>query len=221
MEDRKARRAFLYTGGAVYDEYVQERPEAGDLIIAADAGLLTARRFGVKPAILVGDFDTLGKFDTEEGIEVIRLPAEKDMTDTQYAVELALRADVREIVIVGGLEGRVDHTLSLLAILEKLWGAKKRKAGERRIPAILTNGKNRVRFFRDSGVILARGQYRYFSLLAADELVKGISLEGCKYPLQKGKILRTHQWAISNEIVGNCALVEVRRGGVWLVESMD
>ena len=221
MEKAVATKAFVYTGGTVYDEYVQERPESGDLIIAADAGLLTARRFGVEPAILVGDFDTLGEVRAGEGTEVVRLPAEKDMTDTQYAVELALRAGVREIVIVGGLEGRVDHTLSLLAILEKLWGAKKRKTNERRIPAILTNGKNRVRFFRDSGAILGRGQYRYFSLLAADERAKGITLEGCKYPLKKGTILRTHQWAVSNEIVGNCALVEVRHGGVWLVECMD
>ena len=50
---------------------------------------------------------------------------------------------------------------------------------------------------------------------------KGISLEGCKYPLKRGEIKRTHQWAVSNEIEGNCALIEVRRGGVWVIESMD
>jgi sugar fermentation stimulation protein A len=51
--------------------------------------------------------------------------------------------------------------------------------------------------------------------------VKGVTLEGCKYPLKNGRISRRHQWAVSNEIVGNCALIEIRRGGVWVIESMD
>ena len=210
------KRAFIYTGGTVYDAYVLEKPEKDDMIITADAGILTAQRLGVKPDIMVGDFDTLGEPDVPDGTELYRLPAEKDATDTQYAVELALSKGAEEIVIIGGLEGRLDHTLSLIAILEKLWERK-----EKRVHAIITSGKNRVRFIRNSGVILAREQYRYFSLIAADERVKGISLEGSKYPLKKGEIKRTHQWAGSNEIVGNCALIEVRRGGVWVIESMD
>ncbi len=210
------KRAFIYIGGHAYEELVQEHPEAGDLVIAADAGLLTARRLGARVDIAVGDFDTLGEPDVGAETEIVRLPAEKDVTDTQYAVELALRAGVREIVFVGSLEGRLDHTLSLLGILESLWEHR-----EGRVFALATNGKNRVRFFRDSGTILPRSQYRYFSILAADAVVKGVTLEGCKYPLKRGKITRTHQWAVSNEIVGNCALVEVRRGGVFVVESMD
>jgi thiamine pyrophosphokinase len=144
------------------------------------------------------------------------MPAEKDDTDTQLAVQVALERGATEIVIVGGLGGRVDHTLSSLAILEMLWERK-----ERRVYAIFTDGKNRARFIRNSGVILPHEHYRFFSLIAADEKVKGITLEGCKYPLKNGLILRTHQWAVSNEVVGNCALVEIKRGGVWVIESMD
>jgi thiamine pyrophosphokinase len=144
------------------------------------------------------------------------MPAEKDDTDTQLAVQVALERGATEIVIVGGLGGRVDHTLSSLAILEALWERK-----EKRVYAIFTDGKNRARFIRNSGVILAREHYRFFSLIAADPKVKGVTLEGCKYPLKNGQILRTHQWAVSNEIVGNCALVEIKRGGVWVIESMD
>lgn len=210
------KRAFIYIGGKAYEELVEERPGAEDLVIAADAGLLTARRMGVAVNIAVGDFDTLGEPDVEEGTEVVRLPAEKDVTDTQYAVELALRAGAREITFIGSLEGRLDHTLSLLGLLESLW---ERREG--RVIATATNGKNRVRFFRNSGTILPRSRFRYFSVLAVDEVVKGVTLEGCRYPLKRGTVKRTHQWAVSNEIVGNCALIEVRRGGVFVIESMD
>ena len=208
--------AFIYTGGTVFDEYVTEKPEKGDLVIAADAGYLTAQKMGVTPDILLGDFDTLGEENIPEGIECLRVPAEKNDTDTQLAVQVAIERGASEIVIIGGLSGRLDHTLSSLAILEDLWERK-----NDRIYAILTDGKNRVRFIRNSGVILPRSQYRYFSLIAADELVKGVTLEGCKYSLKNGRISRRHQWAVSNEITGNCALIEIKRGGVWVIESMD
>ena len=208
--------AFIYTGGTVFCEYVTEKPEKDDLIIAADAGYLTAKALGVTPDILLGDFDTLGVENIPDGIECFRVPAEKDDTDTQLAVKVAIERGALEIVIVGGLSGRLDHTLSTLSILEDLW---KRKEG--RIYATLTDGKNRVRYIRGSGAILPRSQYRYFSLIAADDLVKGVTLEGCKYPLKNGRISRRHQWAVSNEIEGNCALIEISRGGVWVIESMD
>ncbi len=208
--------AFIYTGGTVFDEYVTEKPEKGDLVIAADAGYLTARRLGITPDVVLGDFDTLGEANIPDGIECLRVPAEKNDTDTQLAVQVAIDRGAGEIVIVGGMSGRIDHTLSTLAVLENLW---ERKAG--RIYATLTDGKNRVRFIRSSGTILPRSQYRFFSLIAADETVKGVTLEGCKYPLKNGRISRRHQWAVSNEITGNCTLIEIRRGGVWVIESMD
>lgn len=206
-------RAFIYTGGVVHREGVTERPEEGDLIIAADSGYRTAEAFGVTPRILLGDFDSLGEPNPPKDCEVIRMPVEKDETDTQLAVSCAIDRGAKEIVIIGGLEGRLDHTLSTVAILEDLYA--------RRCPAILTNGKNRVRFVRNSGVILPRSQYRFFSVIAADPIIKGVTIEGGKYPLKKSKLWRTHQLAVSNEITGNCALIEIAKGGAWIVESMD
>ncbi len=207
-------RAFIYTGGKVWDELVSERPEEGDLILAADAGLLTARRFGVEPSIVLGDFDTLGDVpELPDGAELLQTPAEKDDTDTQLAVRVATLRGARQIVIVGGLDGRLDHTLSLLAILEDL--------DARFIPAHITSGKNRARFLRNNSLLLMRSHFRYFSILAADPIVKGVSVEGCKYPLKKAKLTRTRQFAVSNEIVGNCALIDIRRGGAWIIESTD
>jgi thiamine pyrophosphokinase len=67
--------------------------------------------------------------------------------------------------------------------------------------------------------LLARSRYKYFSLIADDEKVKGIDIEGGKYPLKNAAILRKHQYAVSNEITGNCALIAVKKGGLFIVES--
>ena len=206
-------RALIYTGGEVYTDLVAERPEAGDLVIAADSGYRTAEKMNAHPSLLVGDFDSLGEPNVPKDCEIVRVPAEKNNTDTQLAVDLAIERGAREIVIIGGLEGRLDHTMSTVAILELL--------SKKRVAALITNGKNRVRFVRNSGLILMRSDFRYFSILAADEVVKGVTLEGCKYPLKRARLTRDFQYAVSNEIVGNCALIEVSRGGVWVVESRD
>ena len=206
-------KAFIYTGGSVNAAHITEKPTKEDLIIAADAGYLTARRMGVKPHIVLGDFDSLGEPDLPHGIERMRVPAEKDYTDTQLAVTVALERGATELVIIGGLEGRLDHTLSSLAILEDL--------DARHVHAIITSGTNRARFLRNNSTLIPRGQFRYLSLIAADPKVKGVTVEGCKYPLKNAKLSRLNQYAVSNELTGNCAFIDVRRGGMWIIESND
>ena len=144
---------------------------------------------------------------------MLQLPAEKDLTDTQVAVETAIERGADEIIIVGSTNGRFDHTLSTLAILEKYH--------EKHIPICIVNGQNRVRYIKNSGFIVVRSKYKYFSLIAADEKVKGVSIEGAKYPLSKKTLTRTHQYAVSNEIVKNAALITVKKGGVYIIESRD
>ena len=206
-------RALIYTGGSINAANITERPNKEDLVIAADSGWNNAKALGVKPDILLGDFDSLGKQNLPSGPEIFQVPAEKDLTDTQLAVETALSRGATEIVIIGGLSGRLDHTLSNLAILEHL--------NEKKIYAVMTDGQNRARFVRNSGALLPRGGFQYLSLIAADEVVKGVTVKGCKYPLENAKLKKTYQYAVSNEVVGNCALVEVKKGGLYIIESCD
>ena len=71
-----------------------------------------------------------------------------------------------------------------------------------------------------SGGKIAIGNRHTFHI-AADKKAKGVSIDGCKYPLKNATLERTHQYAISNEIEKNCALVSVRRGGLYILESTE
>jgi len=206
-------RAFIYTGGAVRTEFITEHPKADDLCIAADSGYHTARTLGERIDLLLGDFDSIGDMPHDEGGEIRRVPAEKDYTDTQLAVEIALDKGAEDIIIIGGLSGRLDHTLSTLAILEDLHG--------RGVYGTLTDGQSRARYLKSSSTLVARSHYKYLSLIAADETVKGVDVEGCKYPLKRATLHRRNQFAVSNEITGNVAFISVRKGGVYIIESRD
>lgn len=207
------KQAFVFVGGEVCPERILERPEEDAITVAADCGWRTAGRLGVTPQILVGDFDSLGEPQVPEDTEVLQVPAEKNETDTQLAVDLAISRGARQITVIGGLDGRLDHTLSNLAILEKLDALY--------LHGVITDGKNRVRFLRNNSTLIPRSEFRYFAVIAADPVVKGVSIEGAKYPLKRATLKRTEQYAVSNEIAGNCTLIEVRKGGVWIVESAD
>ena len=70
---------------------------------------------GIKPHILIGDFDSL---DTEDAdCPVIRLQAEKDDTDTLVCFRHGLEKGFNDFIILGGLGGRLDHTFANLQIL--------------------------------------------------------------------------------------------------------
>jgi thiamine pyrophosphokinase len=204
-------RALIYVGGPIDPTNIFIKPREDDLLIAADGGWHNAKALGVTPEVLLGDFDSIGGGELPRAKEILQVPPEKDRTDTQLAVDLALSRGADDIVIIGGLSGRLDHTLSNLSILEALF--------ERRVYAVMEDGFNRARFLRNTGALLARTPYPYVSLLLVDGVAKGVTVKGCKYEVENAKLERTCQCAVSNEITGNCALVEVRRGALYVIES--
>ena len=206
-------RAYIYTGGKIDPTNIAEHPDKDDLLIAADSGWNNATFLGVTPSVLMGDFDSLGNKKVPDGVEIYRVPTEKDLTDTQLAVEFALQKGVRDIVIIGGLSGRLDHTLSNLAILEHLEAM--------RVHCMIDDGFNRARFIRNNSTLIPRSGYTYLSLVAADPICKGVEIDGVKYPLKNAKLRRDHQYAVSNELTGNCAFIAVRRGGLYIIKSRD
>ena len=205
-------RAFIYTGGEIFKENITEHPKSDDICIAADGGYMNALALGEKVHILLGDFDSFTQ-KLPEGVEVLRVPAEKDFTDTQLAVNTAIEKGADEIMIIGGLCGRLDHTLSNLSILDDL--------GAHKIHAVITDGRNRVRYLNSTSTLIAKSGYKYVSILAISKRLKGVSVEGCKYPLSNATLTRSYQYAVSNEITGNCALISVRKGECYIVESKD
>ena len=209
-------KAYIYVGGEISPQNITEHPEDGDICIAADSGYSNAKKLGVVPSVIVGDFDSIERSDKDsitEDTEIYEVPAKKDFTDTQLAVKVALQKGANKIPIIGGLGERLDHTFSNIGILENLY--------DNNIRAVITDGKNRIRYIKSSSELIARSRYKYLSVIARDEKVKGVSIEGCKYPLQNATLSCKNQYAVSNEIEKNCALISVKKGGILIIESAD
>ncbi len=79
-----------------------------DYVIACDRGYLYAQKMGIRPDLIIGDFDSAPFPDST--IPTERHPVRKDDTDTMLAVRKALEMNCSEIVIACAFGGRLDHS---------------------------------------------------------------------------------------------------------------
>jgi len=90
----------------------------GDAILCADGGANYAYEIGLKPACIIGDLDSIKpevkKFYETCQVEFHKYSPHKDFTDMQLVLSSALELGADEIVMLGTLGKRLDHTLANL-----------------------------------------------------------------------------------------------------------
>ena len=183
-----------------------------DYFIFCDGGLSHAESLGIKPNLIVGDFDScdsdvLSKY--EEQCEIIKLPREKDDTDTLYAVKLAVERGYSDFLILGAMGGRFDHALGNISILLYLEGLGKK--------AVLIDDYS-VMQIAGSKPLLIEDNCSYFSVLTVAGDVSGVTIKNAKYPLDNASLSADFQLGISNEVLpGKVAEVSVEHGRVLVV----
>ncbi len=202
------KRAVIFTGGHCETSLLLPEDLAGTLIIAADSGWVTAEKCGVRPMIVAGDFDS-SSVPHIPSAEIIRVPAEKDDTDTMLACHLAIERGMNRLSIIGGTGGRTDHTLSNVFFLENLL-----KQG---VKATITDGNNRIRILHNETCTLPSSHFVYFSLFSLDST--RVTVRSCKYPLTDALLTRANPYAVSNEIDGTAAVIEASGAPLLLIES--
>ena len=204
---------LIVAGGDLRDPtFLDDMAKECDLIIAADGGLKHLLYLERPPDILIGDLDSLEpelvRIYKQKGIHLIEHPSEKDDTDTELAIQHALSLNPEEILLLGGIGDRIDHTLSNVGLL--LYGLRQN------IPMRLTDGLQSAFLTDDRAAVVGRiGDW--VSLLPWTERVGGITTEGLKYPLIEGTLEWGHSLGISNELTAPRATVKISSGILLIV----
>ena len=208
-------RRCVIIGGAGIDKYetVRAQLRTDDFFVFCDSGLKHMEGLGVKPDLIVGDFDSHEK--PEMDAEIIVLPREKDDTDTFFAAKEMVRRGFEEFLLVGVIGARLDHTLGNLSILFMLDTAGK--------TAKATDDYSEIEVVsaRDGfpGTAYIDDSYPYFSVLNITGEAEGITIRNAKFPLEDGQIDWDYQYAVSNEVLpGKTAEVTITKGRVLLIK---
>ncbi|MEY8420568.1 thiamine diphosphokinase [Oscillospiraceae bacterium 44-5] len=183
-------------------------PVQGDYVIAADRGFDSLVAYGVRPDLAVGDFDSLGHRPNHPN--VIQLPAEKDDTDMVFALRKGLELGYRRFVLLGGVGGRLEHTLGNLQLLDWLacQGGQGFLAGEKTAATCIRDGMS---------VTFPPSMTGYLSVLCNSGRAEGVDLTGLKYPLNGYTLTGSFPLGVSNQFLGQEASVSVKQGSLLLI----
>ena len=177
--------------------------DEADFFIACDRGFEHAQRGGIKPDLLLGDFDSYSGALPED-TEILRLPVEKDDTDTMSAIRHALLLGYDRIRIYCALGGRLDH---LYANIQSAAFAVRRGA---RVE--ITGNDAHIYMLSHGSISLPQSGGCSLSVFAVTDDCRGVSITGTKYELHSAVITNSFPIGVSNEWAGSEAVVSVDDG---------
>lgn len=109
--------AWVVAGGEPPERRLLGELVPPQFVVAADSGADVALGLGLRPDVVVGDFDSVSPEGAAAAPEQRRFPADKDATDLALALAEAHRWGAQSLTVVGGGGGRLDHLLANVATL--------------------------------------------------------------------------------------------------------
>ncbi|MGN7469189.1 thiamine diphosphokinase [Brevibacillus sp. SAFN-007a] len=212
----KPTRILLFAGGKLGDWAIRHIRE-DDWLVGVDRGALFLVRHGFTPHLSIGDFDSV---TAEEMAEIERHslhvsscdPVNKDLTDTEMALHWCIRQKPGDIVLLGVLGSRFDHTLANVHLL--------RKALLEKTSCCIIDERNEIRLV-DSHCRIEQDHFAHVSLLPLTSEVTGITLRGFMYPLENATLHIGDTLGISNVLTEKTGTIDVGTGQLLVIKSKD
>ena len=170
-------------------------------------GGLACRKTEVIPDLLLGDFDSLSA--QPDFPNILRVPVEKDDTDTMLAVKTGLERGETEFHIYGGMGGRrTDHTVANFQAL--LYLARRGARGW-----LYGQGERYTAISGDSITFPARDR-GILSVFCLGADAQDVSILGGQYPLHHAVLTADFPLGVSNHFAGQPITVSVRDGSLLI-----
>ncbi len=197
-------------------KFARQLIRTGDVLYAADGGTRHALALGLMPSVIVGDLDSLLQEERQQlgasGVQIHQFPRDKDKTDLELALDLAIEAGHREILIIGALGGRLDQTLGNLALLSN--------ARLSTCDIRLDDGVEEAFFTRDRCEIHGRSA-DIVSLIPWGKKATGTFTEGLRWPLVNETLFPDQTRGISNEMLHETASVKLKSGLLLVIHHRN
>ena len=191
----------------------------GQNIIVCDRGLEALYQLKIIPNHVVGDFDSVSPnvltfYQNKPQVVFHTYNAEKDNTDTDIALKLAIKLKSSKITILGALGKRMDHAIANIHILKD--------ALESEILCQILDEHNRIYLINKEMTLEKEKIYgKYVSLIPLTSTVEGLTLTGFKYPLNNYDLPVGTSLGISNEMIEDRAHIKMEKGILIVIESRD
>lgn len=211
------KRAVLVVGGDAPSKHLlKEALAESNFLTAADSGAVAVHRAGLSTDLLVGDMDSIDDEVLEKILasdtQVLRLPVEKDDSDTETAVKTLCDRGFQEIILLGATGSRLDHTLGSVMLVSVTASSSAQ--------VVLWDTNNCCRLITTGTYYLSRTEDNVSVVpLSPDGLT--LTLNGFYYPLQEETVFFGQSRGLSNIMVAQEGTIVVHHGFGLLFVSQD
>lgn len=188
------------------------------LVVAADSGAEHLLRAGTVPDAVIGDLDSCDRSVIERiketKAEIILLPTEKNVTDTEAAIDYCINKGYKHIDVVCAMRGkRIDHLFGSVFLLPKYL---KKRARVR-----LVDDNKRFIEAIDTEISFSGQEGTFVSIIPLSSGVSGVTTKGLKYPLEDAALSQGNTLGISNEIVSERVMISVKEGVLLIIKERE
>lgn len=181
-----------------------------DWFVAADGGGDLAEQCGITPHLQVADYDSSAPVSD---VKSVRLPVEKDVTDTCAAMEIAFDKGYREFLLLGCTGGRMDHTVANVLCM--------RRFAEKGCTVQMIDHRNKITVLLPGTYSLTDEFSTGFSVFSLSEKTEELRLFGVQYPLDGYTLRADDSLCVSNRVTHTNAGISFSSGVVLLIFSKD
>ena len=170
--------ALIINGG----NNTTERDQIGefDFVVAVDSGAEHAYKLFLKPDLVIGDLDSIDEKTYErvikDNIEIKEYKEYKDNTDFEIALNHVMNMEIKDVTVIGGEYGDIDHLFGTLFTIVKLHTDEN---------ILWIHGEQNILFPNSESIEI--GINKNFSILPFSDL-KNLSISGAEWNLKNENV---------------------------------
>lgn len=195
------------------DINLKDEINSDDYVICLDGGYDKAIEQNISVDLLLGDFDSIKNIPSND-VKIMKFPPEKDYTDLELSLKYASSLNADNVIILGGIGGRLDHTIANIQMMS-LYSSK--------FASLVMKDNANMCFILDSTCMkeckIPCMPDTYISIFSLSEVTSGINFEGVKYTLNNHTLTRTYPLGVSNEFKEKEATLSIKDGTLLVIIS--
>ncbi len=184
--------------------------EKYDFIIGVDGGCNVLYKYGIKPNLIVGDFDSINKdvlaFFKNEKVEVLKLEVEKDITDGEASIIAGSGRGCNEILICApSFFLETDHLFGNIFLLSKYKNC------------TILNENELIRIIEPSDLLFNKSTGTNISFIPLEKsqiIIRGMKYNG-NFKVELGDSL-----TLRNKILEENANISLLKGKMLIIQGL-
>lgn len=219
------KKCLVISGGEFYAA-PKDLLKTYDFVVACDKGYDWAKKLGVKPNLVIGDFDSCTEppvstafanensaksLNSPNATEVIRLPSDKLDSDTLAGVKAAIELGFTDFTLICAAGGRFDHFFCNLQTLSYI--------AERFGKARMISKNEEIFVIKNTTIEIFRKEGWSLSVFSFCNESKGVSECGTRWSLNGAVMRQSEPYGLSNEWSAEKAKISVEDGTLIIILS--